>query len=122
MSRERKTFSDNLKTLMNNNGVNRKKLSADLGISYNTITSWVIGSKFPRIDKIEKLAAYFEVPKAALIEEADDEITITESIIKAAIGKLASEDTTYDQAIILKCKLEALEIALRINQQYIKEA
>ena len=42
MSRERKTFSDNLKTLMNNNGVNRKKLSADLGISYNTITSWVI--------------------------------------------------------------------------------
>ena len=122
MSRERKTFSDNLKTLMNNNGVNRKKLSADLGISYNTIASWVIGSKFPRIDKIEKLAAYFGVPKAALIEEADDEITITESIIKAAIGKLASEDTTYDQASILKCKLEALEIALRINQQYTKEA
>ena len=40
-----------------------------LGISYFTITSWVNGTKYPRMDKVEMLADYFGILKSDLIEE-----------------------------------------------------
>lgn len=62
-------FAKNLQKYMEMNDVSRQDLSQALGISYFTITSWVNGSKYPRIDKIEKLAAYFNIQKSKLIEE-----------------------------------------------------
>ena len=47
----------------------RKDLSEALQISYFTITAWANGTKYPRMDKVEKLANYFGVTKSDLIEE-----------------------------------------------------
>ena len=56
-----KRFVNNLSTLMEVNGKNQTDLMHDLNISSATISSWCTGSKFPRPDKIEMLAAYFNV-------------------------------------------------------------
>ena len=62
-------FSINLKRLMEQKGVSRQELSDVLGVSYFTITDWVKGKKYPRMDKVEMLATYFGVLKSDLIEE-----------------------------------------------------
>ena len=65
----RNTFANNLKNLMIAHGRNRRDISDALGISYFTVSDWVNGKKYPRMDKVELLANYFGVLKSDLIEE-----------------------------------------------------
>ncbi|MBQ5655913.1 MAG: helix-turn-helix transcriptional regulator, partial [Bacteroidaceae bacterium] len=44
-----------------------------IGVSYYTLTDWVKGKKYPRMDKVEKLANYFGILKSDLIEEKSEE-------------------------------------------------
>ena len=62
-------FSANLNYYMNERGKSRKDVSEALNISYFTLTDWVKGKKFPRMDKVEMLAKYFGVKISDLIEE-----------------------------------------------------
>lgn len=77
-------FSKNLKRLMEIKNVNRKDIANVLGISYFTVSDWVNGKKYPRMDKVELLANYFGVLKSDLIEIESDTtpsaqtLTITE--------------------------------------------
>ena len=67
-------FAENLQKYMEENNVSRKDLSEALKISYYTITSWVNGSKYPRMDKVEMIANYFGIQKSDLIEEKEPAI------------------------------------------------
>jgi len=69
----RNIFAENLQKYMEENNVSRRDLSDALGISYFTITSWVNGTKYPRMDKVEMLANYFGIQKSDLIEERKEE-------------------------------------------------
>lgn len=62
-------FATNLKRYMALNEKSRKDISEALGISYYTVTDWVKGKKYPRMDKVEMLADYFGILKSDLIEE-----------------------------------------------------
>lgn len=62
-------FAKNLSNQMNRKKIDRKKLCADLGFKYSTISEWLAGRKYPRIDKIELLARYFGILKSDLIED-----------------------------------------------------
>ena len=66
-------FASNLQRHMDINNKTRRDLSEALGISYYTVTDWVKGKKFPRMDKIEMLADYFGILKSDLIEELPPE-------------------------------------------------
>ena len=70
-------FASNLNRLMASHRRSRKDLSDALGISYFTITAWVNGTKYPRMDKVEMLANYFGVLKSDLIEEKDDNMVLS---------------------------------------------
>lgn len=62
-------FAENLRKYMEEAGKTRNDVCQALGLSYYTFTSWVNGSKYPRMDKVEMLANYFGITKADLIEE-----------------------------------------------------
>ena len=66
-------FASNLQKYMNLNNKSRRDLSEALGISYYTVTDWVKGKKFPRMDKVEMLAEYFGILKSDLIESGSEE-------------------------------------------------
>ena len=68
------TLAQNLQRLMDEKGVDRKTLCKDLGLKYVTVSSWLGATKYPRIDKIEMLANYFNVPKAYLTERGYTQI------------------------------------------------
>lgn len=61
-------FASNLKKYMEVKGKSRNDISEALGISYFTVSDWVNGKKYPRMDKVEMLANYFGIQKSDLIE------------------------------------------------------
>lgn len=54
---------------MKRNDKSRTDIAEALGISYYTVTDWVKGKKYPRMDKVEMLANFFGIKKSDLIEE-----------------------------------------------------
>lgn len=65
----KQVFAQNLVRFMEKKNVDRYTLCEELDFKYSTLSEWISGKKYPRIDKIEKLANYFGVPKSALIEK-----------------------------------------------------
>lgn len=104
-------LSKNLKKYILKSGKDRKRISEDLGFPYSTLTDWVNGKKYPRIDNIEKLASYFEVSKADLIEDFA-EIKKDNERLAAIIIKLRTNNELLDVVERLmsldKNKLESL--------------
>lgn len=68
----KEVMAQNIQFFMDKNSVSRRKLSDDLSISYTTLTDWIKGKTYPRIDKIELLANYFHVSKSDLVEKRSD--------------------------------------------------
>ena len=56
-------FSKNLQYYMNINNKDRNEVARDLEIPYSTLADWYNGNKYPRIDKIQLLADYFDIKK-----------------------------------------------------------
>lgn len=71
MSDNKITFANNLIYYMKINNIDRYKLCDDLGFKYPTVSDWLQGKKYPRIDKIEMIANYFHIKKSDLIENHD---------------------------------------------------
>lgn len=65
----KKIFSKNLRRYMDSKGMNTMDLSKTLDVAYSTVADWVKGNSYPRIDKIEMMANYFNIEKSDLIED-----------------------------------------------------
>lgn len=65
----KKIFAENLQRYMEQHGIDRNKLCADLDFKYTTVSGWLSAEKYPRIDKIEILAHYFGIKKSDLVED-----------------------------------------------------
>lgn len=68
----KEVLSKNLKQYIDKSGKDRTQIAEDLELSYSTLTDWVNGKKYPRINNIEKLATYFKVSKSDLIEDFEE--------------------------------------------------
>ena len=74
-------FASNLKRYMEVKGRSRNDISEALGISYFTVSDWVNGKKYPRMDKVEMLANYFGIQKSDLIEKKEENISPEEPVL-----------------------------------------
>ena len=54
---------------MERSGKTQRDLAEIVGVSSATMSDWLNEKKYPRIDKIEILANYFQILKSDLIEE-----------------------------------------------------
>ena len=66
-------MAKNIRKYMEASGKTRNDLCRDLNLKYTTVTDWLKAKTYPRIDKIEQLAAYFGVTKADLVEDKAEE-------------------------------------------------
>ncbi len=96
-------MAENIKHYMAEKGVNAAEVCSALGFKTNTFSDWVTAKSYPRIDKIERMANYFGITKAMLVEKypvdyifSDEEKTIlieyrnadsdTKNVIKRLLG------------------------------------
>lgn len=73
----KEVMAKNIQYYMDKKGIDRRKLSSDLNISYTTLTDWLKANTYPRIDKIEILANYFSISKADLVEQRQPTSTLS---------------------------------------------
>jgi transcriptional regulator with XRE-family HTH domain len=84
-------MSKNLKLYLNRSGKTQKELAEIIGVPTSTVNNWVMGSKYPRIDKIEMLANYFGILKSDLIEDKE-EMTKKNDVLSDIVVKLRTAD------------------------------
>ena len=65
----KEVFAKNLNKYIERTGISQKELAEIIGVSAPTMNDYTKAKKFPRIDKIEKMANYFGILKSDLIEE-----------------------------------------------------
>lgn len=78
MTENKEVMARNIKYYMEKNGVNATEICKALDIKQNTFSDWVNAKNYPRIDKIEKMANYFGISKALLVEDIVDLEVFTE--------------------------------------------
>ncbi len=73
-----KIVSKNLRRIMYESQKTSADLSRDLNISKATISSWVNGTRVPRMKKMDMLCDYFHIKRTDLMEEhsAEDDDTV----------------------------------------------
>ena len=69
----KQTMAKNLRYYIEKSGKDRRELANIWGFPYSTLTEWINGRKYPRIDRIEIMADYFGILKSDLIEEKTEE-------------------------------------------------
>lgn len=65
----REILAENLQKLIASRGIDQREFAAQLGVSDSSVSQWLSGDKYPRIDKIQKMADFFNVPKSRITEE-----------------------------------------------------
>lgn len=67
----KRIMAKNIQFYLDANNKTRQDLCEALGLKYPTVSDWLQGRKYPRIDKIEMMANYFHISKADLVEGKD---------------------------------------------------
>jgi repressor LexA len=52
----RKTFEENLRRIMQERGISQADIVAKLGVTASTVSDWVNGKKYPRVDTMQRIA------------------------------------------------------------------
>ena len=65
----------NIQAQMDLHGLSRKDFSKAIGEPYSSVTDWINGKTYPRIDKIQKMADFFGIEKADLVEYHGDVVS-----------------------------------------------
>lgn len=78
-------LSNNLNDLINKKRKSQADVGRDLEIPEATIRSWFNGEKYPRIDKIQMLADYFNVPRSRITEEQTGVMQRVSNLIKVPV-------------------------------------
>ena len=84
-------MAKNIKKYMALNNKSRTEICNDLSISYTTFADWVNAKTYPRIDKIELLANYFNIEKSDLVEENTTKEEPELIIINKAMKKMTPD-------------------------------
>lgn len=87
-------FAKNLNYYMTINKKSRSAVCRDLDIPYSTFTDWCNANIYPRIDKIEILANYFDIKKSDLVENKEKTDILGNTVI--AIPVLGTVKAGYD--------------------------
>ena len=102
-------FASNLRRYMEARGKSRKEVSEAIGVSYFTFSDWVNGKKYPRMDKIERLADYFGILKSDLIESKSEE------------HKEMQKKNDIQTDVVLRMRSDA-EFAEAVNNLYVLDS
>ena len=67
-----KIIAKNLRNIMYLNNKSQSDVAKALHISKSTLSSWMNGTRIPRMKNIDMLCHYFNVTRAEIMEENDD--------------------------------------------------
>src|SRR5690625_1312932 len=69
VEKQRQILAKNINDLLKSKGKTQTDMAHELGIAPTTVSSWLNCVRYPRIDKIQKMADYFGVYRSEITEE-----------------------------------------------------
>ncbi|MEB7998876.1 helix-turn-helix domain-containing protein [Staphylococcus saprophyticus] len=69
-------LSKNIKKLLERKGKTQTDMAKELNLKESTVSSWLNAAKYPRRDKIELMADYFNVLPSDITDEKPEQDTI----------------------------------------------
>lgn len=69
---DREIFKNNLDELMRITKTKQADIARYAEVSYKTVSAWVCGRAYPRVDAMEKLCEFFGIKQSALTEEGEN--------------------------------------------------
>lgn len=95
----RKKFKTNLKKIMALKGKNQSDIVKALNFKQSTVSDWLNGKKYPRMDKVQMIANYLNVDIIELVDnQSNDSITFTNTE-KALIKNYRQLNEQNQQAV-----------------------
>lgn len=85
----RRVMGQNIEYYMSRMGLERKELAKALGVPYSSLTDWMNGNAYPRIDKIQLMADFFGIEKSDLVESRSAQKT-TKAVKIPILGRVAA--------------------------------
>lgn len=94
----KKIFASNLMYYLEQRHMTQTDLARELGIPNMTISNWINAKTYPRVDKIQMIADYFNIGKSQLTEMRNDNSKVNEQAyrIAAHIDDDVSEEEMND--------------------------
>lgn len=78
---QKKIFSQNLRRLLEERGLEQVAVAVALGVPPQTFNSWAKGKALPRMDKVQALADYLRIPKTALMDPPGTDPATVEALL-----------------------------------------
>lgn len=93
MEEYRKIFIKNLNEYLDSFQMNQADLANRLSVNKSVVSSWLSGSRYPRMNTMEKIANIFNIEKSDLIEDKSEKETTshhTKGIRIPVLGRVAA--------------------------------
>ena len=103
----RDVFIQNINRIMKEKNKTQKQISTDLKIPLSTVSSWVNGQSYPRVDKMQKLADYLNVSMRALTDKTDQ--ISEEEIFSQNLTRFIENKKASIKALSKLCKVSEIE-------------
>ena len=94
----KETMAKNIARFMREKGVNATEVCKTLGFPNATFSDWLNAKTYPRIDEIEKMALFFGVSKADLVEEPDYNLSSDDSADSPQVRMIARAGRKMSEA------------------------
>ena len=62
-------FAKNLRELMDSSNNTQEDIAKICGVSQQTVSDWLTGKKYPRMDKVQSILDHFNIPMTALVND-----------------------------------------------------
>lgn len=93
MEEYRKIFIKNLNEYLDSFQMNQADLANRLSVNKSVVSSWLSGSRYPRMNTMEKIANIFNIEKSDLIEDKSEKETTshhTKGVRIPVLGRVAA--------------------------------
>ncbi len=110
ITENKKIMADNIKYYLDVRGISRQQLADALKFPYTTLNNWLQANTYPPIDKIEKMAEYFGITNAKLIERDGDRCSnskaLSDSALPSTLNQLQVSPKTIQEDTITNSSLK----------------
>lgn len=86
---DREIFTRNFRKFLSQSGYQQQDIAKAVGVSRQTVSTWVTGKNYPRADVMERLASFFGIRLSDLV--CDEEGSMHEAQLLYAFNSMSEE-------------------------------
>ena len=114
----KEVMAKNISKYMKKSNMTRKDLSKKLGVGYTTVTDWVNGVSYPRIDKIEMMSNLWNIQKSDLVEDGTRIVhNVIPTINIPVVNSVSAGMPTYNETDVIDY-ISVMNTSIKNDKEY----